>query len=810
MGALRSRFEIIRLRILRLWRTLLLVTVAATAAAVVCERMDWLNVGSSEVGAYDQGLTFFTYGGLRQALFPSPPPKSKDVVIVAIDDRTFEAVRANPSYALTFGTWPYSRNLWARVLEHLSSEGARAVAFDMVMDERHTDASGDLAIADAAKQTGVPFFLGFSVSASSEEAMKARRLPKVTPQNRFASKPAPPPAAPEGSAPGAETFPEEESFPEESPGDAKAAPKEDDGYPKVSAEEVATALAFPVRTSGGLTLSPLTEENGALQLPNRPIAPLVPVVSGFGLVKHEADDDGKIRRTRFAYTDGDNTYVTLSTAVVADLFGAKEVELSPGRLKIGDRSYDINPDGTAELSFGGVLEDRFPQVSLIAVLDDWLLAKQGKERRLPKGYFRDKVVLVAGYAAGTYDVKATPFSASTPGVVKIAAELDNFLGNGFIVSAPYWVSLLLTFFVALLSAAIILAVKSTWVEIGWPLLLFFGFFTVTGFLLVTTHVHVLSAMPGMAGSFASVVAVTVNHLFASKDREYLRQAFSRYMEKDLLDQMVESRELPKLTGENLEVTAFFSDIRGFSTFSETFKDDPKTLVKVMNTYLTRVTAVLVKHGACIDKYIGDAVVCLFGAPIRYPDHAVRACRAALEVDRELTLLREEFRQQGLPDVFTRIGLNSAVMLVGNIGSDQLLDYTAIGDGMNLAARLEGANKAYETTIMLGEGTYQLAREHLEVRELDLVRVAGKKQAARVFELLALKGEATADQLAVRKEYGRALVLYRQEDFQEAIGVLEASLARYPADGPSKALLARCRKLHDHPPATFDGIVDLEK
>ncbi len=803
-----SQLQVLRLRIQRLWRTIVLVAVGATAAAVVCQKLDWLNAGDAETGAYDQGLKFFTYGDLKTWLFPDPPAKSKDVVIVAIDDRTFEAVRANPSYALTFGTWPYSRNVWARVLEHLSKEGARAVAFDMVMDERHTDASGDLAIADAIRQTGVPFYMGFSVTASSPEETEKRRLPRVTAENRLPA----PRAAPadagmaEVAAGGEETFPEEESFPEEE------APKEKgDGYPQVSPEEVARALAFPVKPDPALPLEPLVEPTGGLQVPNKPIAPLIPVVSGFGLVKHEADGDGKIRRTRFAYTDGDNTYVTVATAIAADLFGAKQLELSPGKLKLGEREYQINPDGTAEISFGGTIEDRFPQVSLISVLDDWVLAQQGKERRLPEGYFKDKVVLVAGFAAGTYDVKATPFSSATPGVVKIAAELQNFLDGRFIVSAPYWVSLLVTFLVALFSAAIILAVKSTWVEIGWPLLLFFGFFTVTGALLVGTHVHVLSAMPSMAGSFASVVAVTVNHLFASKDREYLRQAFSRYMEKDLVDQMVEGKQLPKLEGENLEVTAFFSDIRGFSTFSETFKDDPKTLVKVMNTYLTRVTGVLVEHGACIDKYIGDAVVCLFGAPVRYPDHALRACRAALAVEREVAKLREEFKAKGWPDVYTRIGLNSAVMLVGNIGSEQLLDYTAIGDGMNLAARLEGANKAYETTIMIGEGTYALVHEQLEARELDLVRVAGKRHPARVFELLGEKGALTPAQLELRREHGKALGLFRELKLAEAISVLEALLAKHPADGPSKALLARCNKLLVHPPVhPFDGVVDLEK
>ncbi|MGQ0508267.1 MAG: CHASE2 domain-containing protein, partial [Myxococcaceae bacterium] len=619
-----GRLKVIRLRFTRLWKVILLVATAATAGGVFCERNDWLNLGDAEMGAYDQGLKFFTYGDLKRLVHPKPPPASKDIVLVAIDDRTFDGVRHNPSYALTFGTWPYSRNVWARVLEHLTKEQARAVVFDMVMDERHTDASGDLALAEALRQTRIPFYLGFSVSASKVEHTEQRRLPKVTPENRLApgTKAATQqgPAAPD--AHGAETSnaqrPLAETSTAQKPGaeassarrPAAAGPKPTGGAPEKRAaektpaakevlpdessggfddvpsdpepapEQIAQALAFPVKAEGvGLVT---LEDQGQPQLPNRPISPLLDVVSGFGLVKHEEDGDGKIRRTRFAYTDGANTYVTLATAVAADLFGAKGVTIRPDSLLLGDRRFAINSDGSAEIAYGGRLEDRFPQVSLLAVLDDWVLAQQGKETRLPKGYFENKVVIVAGFAAGTYDLKATPFSAGTPGVIKVAAELQNFLDGAFIISAPYWVSLLLSFLVALFSAAIILVVKSTWLEIGWPLVLFFGFFVVTGALLVGFDLHVLSALPMAAGEFASVSAVAVNHLFANKDREYLREAFSRYMERDLVEQMVEARELPKLTGENMEVTAFFSDIRGFSTFSEKLKADPKTLVRVMN------------------------------------------------------------------------------------------------------------------------------------------------------------------------------------------------------------------------------------
>jgi adenylate cyclase len=305
-------------------------------------------------------------------------------------------------------------------------------------------------------------------------------------------------------------------------------------------------------------------------------------------------------------------------------------------------------------------------------------------------------------------------------------------------------------------------------------------------------------------------AVGFNYLSADRERQRMQTMFSRYVSKLVVDQLASQEELPKLDGENREVTAFFSDIRKFSTFSEKFKDDPQTLVHLLNTYLTRVSGTLLKHGACLDKYIGDAVVCIFGAPLSQPDHAVRACRAALEVQQEITRLRQEYAAKGLPDVYTRVGVNSALMFVGNFGSEQLFNYTAIGDGMNLASRLEGANKAYETLIMIGPRTYELAKDFVEARELDLARVAGKTEAVAVYELMALKGGLSDAQGQARELYVHGLALYREARFQEALGPLEQALKLIPTDGPSKVLAARCRKFAEHPPPRFDGVIDLDK
>ncbi len=794
------------LRLRNSWKFTLLVTALATVCAALCQRYDLLNMGDAERAAYDQGLTLFTQGH----------PRSQDVVIVGIDDKTLQGIRDNERYVRNYGVYPYSRNLWARVFEHLVDEGARAIVFDGVMDERGTDESNDLALAQVLEERGIPLTLGFSINAGQPA------LPKVQPANRLPHRPTPPPAP----VPTPDVRPasgSEEDFVEAVP--AGGATGEDfvelEGPPALEPEEVARALAFPLHHPGLRlpSLEPRSSDTGArlMRHPVPPLPGLVRTTPGFGLVLLEEDEDGRLRRTRFAYTDGANTYATLSVAAVADVLGAERVELTPGRLKIGPRELPINPDGSAELDFGGAWKDRFEALSVYAVLEDWARREEHRAKGtpyapvIPEGTFRDKVVLVGGLSVGTGDVKATPFQSEAPGLIKHAVMLEALLSGGFITEAPFWVSLLLTFCVALLSVALITLARSPLLEIAWPLLLYFGFFLVTGVFLEHGQVHVLSAMPTYAGEFASLSAVAFNHMFANRVRERLREAFNRFLDKTLVDQLVEQQKLPSLEGETREITAFFSDIRGFSSFSERFKDDPKALVALLNRYLTRVSSVLMAHGACLDKYIGDAVVCLFGAPLDMEDHAVRACHAALAVRAEVDALRTELQKEGLPDVYTRIGLNSADMFVGNFGSEHLLDYTAIGDGMNLASRLEGANKAYDTVIMIGPRTYELARGHIEARELDRVRVAGKAEAVTVYELLARAGELPEAKRATVERYQRALALYREARFAEAGLVLKEALAADPEDGPSRALLARCERYALTPPSLpFDGVVSLEK
>lgn len=807
---------------------MLLLSVVSTLFAAVWWEYDVMEISDDERGAYDDGLKAFTLPKraplifLQQQFGLGKVTRSEDILIVALDDATMTQVAENGAMRQRYGAnLPYDRAIWADLVTYLSKAGAKAVIFDMVMNEQSSDGTGDLAFASALDELPTPLILGFNTS------LTAKPLPKVEApdfKRPLGKMPQPPEkVVPEGE------FPEDPT------------PEELAAAEKFKAEQriiwASKAYAAPVEMLNGLETPSFPSEielNAAGEPTGKEFAnypmPSLPVVlesaDGFGAVTGEEDEDGKLRRTAFVYSDGNNTYATLPVMALAAIEKADKVTITPGRITIGTRTAKINGDGTAEINYGGKLYDRFRMVPLVDVVGRLLFCNARAEKTdtvpndCPGGdvskdpeaaIFKDKIILVGGVAVGTGDSKATPLEQATPGLVKQAATIDNLLHDSFIIAAPFWVSLLFSFFIAVFSVALVLVVRNTFVDIGWPVLLYVGFFMITGSVLVATKQHVLSAMPGLAGTVASILATTWERLFARKERERLKELFQNYMEADLVDMMVEQKELPRLDGENMEVTAFFSDIKGFSTFSEKLRDNPKQLMRLLNRYLSTVTPELTKEGACIDKYIGDAVVALFGAPVRYKDHALRACRGALSVQKEIEKLREVFRGEGLPDVYTRIGLNTGEMLVGNIGSEQLLDFTAIGDEMNLAARLEGANKNYGTLIMMGEKTYDAVKDHVEARELDRVRVAGKSQAATVYELLGMKGELHHDKLKVVDLYGQALLAYRARRFEDAKVKLGAALQVDQGDGPSQRLLALCNGFLIHtPPAEWDGVSTLEK
>ena len=305
----------------------------------------------------------------------------------------------------------------------------------------------------------------------------------------------------------------------------------------------------------------------------------------------------------------------------------------------------------------------------------------------------------------------------------------------------------------------------------------------------SSHALALPLIQPLAAGIAALGAtICYRFLIADKDKRLLRQSFALYLAPTVIEKMLWSNKLPALGGEMRDVTVYFSDLVDFSRIAENVP--PTDLVAAMNEHLSAMTDVIEEHGGFADKYIGDSIVAVFGAPHDDPDHATNAVRAALRCSARLGTLDRVSREFG-GTLRQRIGINSGRALVGNIGSQRRFNYTVLGDMVNLASRLEGSNRHYGTTIIVSETTVALTGAAFAWRELDTIRVKGRRQAVRIYQPLGLSGQVAPDVLARAHTYGEGLKCYRARDFA---GAAEKFAMVAGGDPPSALFLARVHQL----------------
>jgi adenylate cyclase len=306
---------------------------------------------------------------------------------------------------------------------------------------------------------------------------------------------------------------------------------------------------------------------------------------------------------------------------------------------------------------------------------------------------------------------------------------------------------------------------------------------------------------------ASAGFLTINlYLFIEerKEKSFIKNAFGQYLSPKVIDRLVEDPSYLSLGGERRDMTAFFSDVQGFSTISESLT--PDELVQLLNEYLTEMCNIISEHEGTIDKFEGDAIIAFWGAPLQQEDHAERACLACVDMQKRLDELRVQWAQDGRPQLLVRIGVNTGPMVVGNMGSQSRMDYTIMGDSVNLAARLEGANKFYKNFTMISQFTYEQAKDAIDVRELDTIRVVGKNEPITVYEVLDRKDAVTGDRAKLIETFNKGLEIYKSRKFKEALEVFESGLSISPMDGPTLTYIDRCKQFIEDPPGDdWDGV-----
>jgi len=305
-----------------------------------------------------------------------------------------------------------------------------------------------------------------------------------------------------------------------------------------------------------------------------------------------------------------------------------------------------------------------------------------------------------------------------------------------------------------------------------------------------------------------IAGLAFQRVIAMYNRNQVKGAFEQYVSAVVVDEMLKHPEKMHLGGERKDLSVLFSDIRGFTTISE--RMESQELVKFLNEYLTAMTDMVMRYDGTLDKYMGDAIMAIYGAPIEQPDHAFRACSSALDMMAKLHELQPIWQAQGRPLMNIGIGVNSGMMTAGNMGSEKRFDFTVMGDNVNLGSRLEGLNKEYGTNIIISEYTYREVKDQLVVRELDLVRVKGKYEPVRIYELIGRIGEVPPATLTFIEHFERGLTLYRQQAWGQAIAQFHDVLNLSADDKPSRLYIQRSEAYQLESPAdNWDGVYTMK-
>jgi adenylate cyclase len=529
-----------------------------------------------------------------------------------------------------------------------------------------------------------------------------------------------------------------------------------------------------------------------------------------GWINIQLDEDGFVRSLP-VFSESERGVLDAFSLALARIYLGQEpadYRVTSGTFPFSDQTdipvmskTDKDSGETAHLMYVNYFAEpnKFTHISFSDLLKEDLTDKQGNPID-----FRDKIVIIGPTAIDLQDDYLSPVSSGIrmPGVEIHANNVQTVITGQFLKDQSplsLWLTLLAVLVINILAFSL-LRVRYSLVLAALEL----AGILVSGIVIYEYRILVNVVYPILMVLMTFVGTYLLRFIMEQKQRKFIEGAFGHYVNKTVVKQIQKDPNMLKLGGAKRNITVFFSDIAGFTSISE--KMTPEQLVTFLNQYLGEMTEIIIRHQGTLDKYEGDAIMAFWNAPVPQHDHELNACLAALENQKRLAELRNKWAKMDLPELNVRIGLNSGDAVVGNMGSENRFDYTAMGDNVNLASRLEGINKQYGTYLMISESTYEKVKEHLVCRELDQIRVKGKHEPVRVYELLGKKTEVGAETENRIKAFGEALQLYREQKFTEA-------LARFTAikgDAPSEIFMKRCSAFIKNPPASdWDSVWNFE-
>ena len=692
------------------------------------------------------------------------------VVLATVDEKSLDEI----------GKWPWPRAKIAALIERLSDEGARVIAMDIFfsepdennnlrfiermeqetyalglreprlkqfLNEAREAADNDSILAAAIRRSKSPVVLGYSFHFSQEEIAHLS-------EDELAQK----------------------------SGNIRPS--------AVKLVQFTSPKAKQLKVSDAL-------------LPESNIAKLAKASRIAGHLNISTDIDGKVRWIPLVIRYQDRFYPALSLQAVRYSMGNIPLRLRVAdhgiaTIQLGPVAIPTNEKGRMLINFRGSPQT-FPHYSAADILAG----------RTPTDAFTNKIVFVGATAKGIYDLRVTPFSNEFPGLEVHANVADNILKQTFLFR-PEWArffDLAAILFMGLVTGLVLPRLRAFF-SVLLIAVLFAGYWLVSQTLFVRQGIWLNAVYPLLTIVLVYTAVTLYRYIVEEREKRKIRGAFSFYVTPSVVNEMLKNPDKLKLGGDKKELSVLFSDIRGFTTLAEEM--EPEALVNLLNEYLTEMTDIVFEFDGLLDKYIGDAVMAVWGAPLEQTDHPARACRTALKMLDRLTKMQQQWEVEGTPRLDIGIGINTGPMVVGNMGSERRFDYTVMGDSVNLASRLEGINKEYGTQVVISEFTHERVKDDFFCRELDAVRVKGRAKPAKIYELVAVRSEEDP-RVAIIEPFAQGLHHYRSQEWEIAEDKFHEVLNRIPDDFAARLYLQRIAELREKPPQPgWDGVFTMTK
>jgi len=553
------------------------------------------------------------------------------------------------------------------------------------------------------------------------------------------------------------------------------------------------AFAAAMKRSGNAVLAQLYDFDANAQVVGvtGSLPELERAAAGVAHINLLPDDDGVNRQALLLIEAEGKQHPSMGLVAAMMALDQKEYATGAFEIVVGDRHIPVSENNSMWVNFTGPPKV-YPRYSFTDVVNG----------RIPAEALRGKVLFVGATAAGIYDLRVTPFNQNTPGVEVHATIADNIISGRFIRQSGMTALVDMAFIVLMGALAYFLTTRlNLYGAIPATTLLLAGYIWYANYMFGSGYwINII--YPTLAAILALLVGGSFRYLVLEKRAREMRSMFSSYLSPKLVVRLEKDPDAARIGGDNKQVTVLFTDIKGFTTFSES--NPPQKVVSRLNEYLGAMVQIIEQHDGTIDKFIGDAIMAYWGAPLSQPDHAKLAMACVAAMAAKMGELRAKWESEGEEPFAIRCGLNSGEVVAGNVGmAGKKMEYTVIGDTVNLASRLEGTAKYYGITYLVGESTYSSAADVCRYRELDKIRVVGKHLPVTIYEPQVGAGGLGEGELV---RFHAALQLYRDREWVKAKAIFEALAAALPNDQPVRLYVERCDFFIQHPPvADWDGV-----